>query len=502
MPSPTAFTPPAFNLAAHALRHAASLGNKPALEIVQGEQAEVWSYARLEAAVRGIGTGLAQLGLPPGARILLRLGNSADFPLAYLGAIAAGFVPVPTSAALTAPEITRLAHLVRPALVLAGPGISLPDHPAPVLVTAALADMQGLAPCAYALGDADRLAYIVFTSGTSGQSLPVAHAHRALLARAFMHQGWEGLTATDRLLHAGAMNWTYTLGTGLLDPWTVGATALVPAPGSLPADLPALAARHGATILAGAPGIFRQMLKSTLPALPDLRHGLSAGEALPPALRAQWQAATGTDLHEALGLTECSTFLSGSPERPAPPGMTGFPQPGRRIAVLDETGQPLPAGQPGHLAVHRSDPGLMLGYLDAPDLTAERFRTDWFLTGDLVQETVEGALRHLGRADDILNPGGFRIAPQEVEAAMATCPGVTDCAVTEVEVAPGTRVLACAHLGTASEAALAAHAAACLARYKQPRLWFHLDQLPRNANMKLNRRALRAALQDRFDDPS
>ena len=78
------------------------------------------------------------------------------------------------------------------------------------------------------MGDPDRLAYAVFTSGTSGRAQAVGHAHRAIWARGMMHQGWEGITAEDRVLHAGAFNWTYTLGTGLMDPWTVGATALIP----------------------------------------------------------------------------------------------------------------------------------------------------------------------------------------------------------------------------------------------------------------------------------
>lgn len=489
-----------FNLAAHALRHAPALAEKPALEILHPDRVEVWSYRQIEAAVRGIGTGLLARGLVPGDRILLRLGNSAAFPLAYLGAIAAGLVPVPTAAALTGPEISRMAALVDPALVIADAGIALPDHGAPVLTADDLMAMRNLAPCPYDMGVPDRLAYIVFTSGTSGQSLAVQHAHRALVARDMMHQGWEGLGATDRLLHGGAMNWTFTLGTGLLDPWLNGATALVPGPGTPPAALGQLAARHGATIIAGAPGVFRQMLKQGLPPLPALRHGLTAGEALSPELRRQWQGATGTDLHEALGMTECSTFISGSPARPAPEGTVGYAQSGRKVAVLDPGGRPLPPGKPGILAVHRIDPGLMLGYLGAAEDTAARFQGEWFLTGDLVEMTGAGAVRHLGRADDILNPGGFRVAPQEVEAAMASCPGVTDCAVSEVEVAPGTRVLACAYIGPAEESALQAHATARLARYKQPRIWRRVAHLPRNANLKLNRRALRAALQEAHDD--
>ena len=489
-----------FNLAAHALRHARALAEKPALEILHPDRVEVWTYRQIEAAVRGIGTGLLALGLVPGNRILLRLGNSAAFPLAYLGAIAAGLVPVPTAAALTGPEISRMAALVDPALVVADAGIALPDQAAPVLTAKDLMAMRDLAPCPYDMGVPDRLAYIVFTSGTSGQSLAVQHAHRALVARDMMHQGWEGLCATDRLLHGGAMNWTFTLGTGLLDPWLNGATALVPGPGTPTAALGQLAARHGATIIAGAPGVFRQMLKQGLPPLPALRHGLAAGEALSPELRRQWQGATGTDLHEALGMTECSTFISGSPARPAPEGTVGYAQSGRRVAVLDQGGRPLPPGEPGILAVHRRDPGLMLGYLGAAKDTAARFQGEWFLTGDLVETTDAGAVRHLGRADDILNPGGFRVAPQEVEAAMASCPGVTDCAVSEVEVAPGTRVLACAYIGSAEESALNAHATARLARYKQPRIWQQVEHLPRNANLKLNRRALRAALQEAHDD--
>jgi acyl-coenzyme A synthetase/AMP-(fatty) acid ligase len=81
-----------------------------------------------------------------------------------------------------------------------------------------------------AMGDPDRLAYLVFTSGSSGEPKAVAHAHRAIWARRMMTEGWYGLTPEDRLLHAGAFNWTFTLGTGLLDPWAIGATALIPAP--------------------------------------------------------------------------------------------------------------------------------------------------------------------------------------------------------------------------------------------------------------------------------
>lgn len=492
--SPPPPCPSPFNMARHVLEAStARFPDRMALQIVSPKGAERWSYARLMAAVRGCGTGLLSLGLRPGDRVLMRLGNVVEFPVLFLGAIAAGLVPVPTSAALTVAEVTRMGATVAPALIVAGDGVALPDPlPCPVVAAAEVLRWEGLRPCDWDMGDPERLAYAVFTSGTSGRAMAVGHAHRAIIARSMMHRGWEGLTEGDRLLHAGAFNWTYTLGTGLMDPWTVGAVALIPAAGVEPAALPLLLKRFDATIFAAAPGVYRQMLRGPVPPLPKLRHGLSAGEAMAAETRAAWEAATGRPVHEALGMTEVSTYLSGASERPALAGTSGWVQAGRRVAVLAEDGRPVARGETGVLAVHRSDPGLMLGYLGDPQATAARYAGDWFVTGDMAVMGPEGAVTYLGRADDLMNAGGYRASPLEVEAAMRTCPGVEDCAVTEVEVKAGTRVIGCFYTGPAplDEAALAAHAEATLARWKQPRLWVRLDALPRSANNKLNRRAL------------
>jgi len=481
-------------MARHVLEtSAARFPDRMALQIISPRGAERWSYARLLAAVRGCGTGFLARGLRPGDRVLLRLGNKVAFPVAFLGAIAAGLVPVPTPAGLTVAEITRMAALVGPALIVAGDGVALPEPlPCPVVTAAEMMGWEALPPCDWDMGDPERLAYAVFTSGTSGRAQAVGHAHRAIWARGMMHRGWEGIGEGDRVLHAGAFNWTYTLGTGLLDPWTVGAVAMVPAPGVEVAALTLLMKRFDVTVFAAAPGVYRQMLRAPMPALPKLRHGLSAGEAMAAELRAAWEAATGRAVHEALGMTEVSTYVSGCEARPQVPGSAGWVQDGRRVAVLGEDGLPVARGAVGVLAVHRSDPGLMLGYLGDAAATEARFRGEWFVTGDLAEISAEGAVFYRGRADDLMNAGGFRVSPLEVEAAMRACPGIADCAVTEVEVRAGVRVIACFYLADAplDEAALAAHAETCLARYKQPRLWVRLDALPRSANNKLNRRAL------------
>lgn len=486
--------PRPFNMAAYVLAQAEKDPGKTALAVLSPSRARRMRYGDLAGAVAGIAGALQARGLQPGARILLRLGNSTACPLAYLGAIWAGYVPVPTAAGLTEAEITAMAHLLDPALVLASPGLSLPrDCAAPVLREEEIAEMQDHTPVPADLGDPERPAYIVFTSGTSGNSRAVVHAHRAVWARRMMWEGWYGLTQEDRMMHAGAFNWTYTMGTGLMDPWAIGATALIPAPDLTTAQLPLLMARHQATIFAAAPGVYRQMLKNPLPALPDLRHGLSAGEALSPIIAARWQEATGTDLHEALGMSECSTFISASPSHPAAPGSCGRPQQGRRIAVLGEDGTPVAHDTPGTLAIHRSDPGLMLGYLDDEQATAERFQGDWFLTGDTVALAASGDVTYLGRSDDMLNAGGFRVSPVEVEAAATSHPALDAAAAVEHRVKADATVIALHYTTHApvTEDDLHAHLAQRLAPFKRPRLLIRAEQLPTNRNGKIDRKALR-----------
>lgn len=472
--------PSPFNLAAYALAAARTRPDHPAL-VLPGTDIS-YSYRALARAVQGAAQMIAAR-TTPGARILLRLGNRPEFPIAFLAAIAAGRVAVPTAAALTVPEITRTARALDPALIIAEPELALPESDHALCDLTALHAAFDAPPLPFQMGDADRPAYIVQTSGTSGRPRLVVHAHRAIWARRMMHDGWEGLTPEDRLLHAGAFNWTFTLGTGLLDPWSLGATALIPPPDTAAEALPAILAQSGATIFAAAPGVYRKILRHGLPPLPALRHGLSAGEKLAEPLRDAWRAATGTALHEAFGQSECSTFISGSPTRPAPPGTLGFAQPGRRIALIDTDGQP---GAQGQIAIHRTDPGLMLGYLgDAPA------KGDWHLTGDWARRDPQGAIIYEGRHDDLINAGGIRVSPLEIEAALCAHPGVSEAAACALRVGPATDVIGAFYTGNAPPDALHAHLRAQLAPFKRPRVLEPRARLPRNRNHKLDRRALR-----------
>ena len=135
----------------------------------------------------------------------------------------------------------------------------------------------------------------------------------------------------------------------------------------------------------------------------------------------------------------------------------------------------------------------LLGYLDAAAETAAKFDSDWFLTGDLGIMDAAGAITYAGRADDMMNAGGFRVSPIEVETALTTHPAIAETAAAQVQVKPDVYVIAAFYVSTdvIEDADLAAFCAQTLAGYKCPRLFVRVDTLPRGANNKLLRRVLR-----------
>ncbi len=486
---------PRLNLAAHAL-FADQPGDKVALTVVgpDAEARESWTYDALRDAVRQAAGALLAAGLEPGERVMLRLGNSSDFPILFLGAVAAGGVAVPTSSQLTPGEAAYVARDVGARFLVLGEGLSVEPTQAHILDPAIWREGPLAEP---AETDAETAAFVVYTSGSSGRPKGVAHAHRAAWARRMMWRGWYGLGPADRMLHAGAFNWTYTLGAGLLDPWGAGAATLVYDGPRDPGVWARIAATHAPSLFAATPGVYRQLLKygeKVGAGFAALRHGLSAGEKLPEALRDAWTTETGKPLHEALGMSEVSTYLSSSPEAAPRPGTVGRPQPGRRVAVLARgADRPAPVGETGELAVCRRDPGLMLGYWNDPGATAAATRGAWFLTGDLAAMDADGYVAYRGRADDLMNAGGYRVAPQEVEDALLAHPAVAEAAAAAVEVREGVSIIAAWVVADGVDAAaLEAWCAGRLAAYKRPKRITLAAALPRTATGKVIRRALTA----------
>ncbi|MDG1235534.1 MAG: class I adenylate-forming enzyme family protein [Amylibacter sp.] len=485
-PSPC---PEPFNLAQYVL----SVGkdNTAALEVFN-EGIERWSYADLRDAVWRTAGGLIDLGLKEGDRLLLQIGNDTSFPILFLAAVTVGIVPVPTSALLTEKEVVLIVAELRPSLVAFAGGLTPVENlGVPTINAQDLAKLRQAEPASPIMGPPDRLAYMIYTSGTSGKPRAVMHAHRAIWARRMMWDGWYGLRNDDRILHAGAFNWTYTLGTGLMDPWAVGATAMVYTGCPDRKIWGRIAKQHQASIFAASPGIYRQIVENGAEGFESLRHGLSAGEKMPPSVLSSWIQQTGKAIYEALGMSEVSTFISSSPKVSPRKGTAGKAQIGRRLAILNADG-PVGFGQSGVLAISKSDPGLMLGYFEKEAETLQKYQGEWFLTGDTVSMDRDGYVTYLGRDDDMMNAGGYRVSPIEVETAMMTCDGILQAAAAEVEIRDGVTVIAGFYVGPDTlEDALVKICKQVLAKYKRPRMFVKMNALPLGANNKIQRKVLR-----------
>jgi len=453
---------------------------------------EVWT--RFEA----IGRGLLATGLEPGERVLVRLPHSPDYAFAFFGASLAGLVPIPASPMLTDEEATFLLE-DSGATAIVAPTELHPDGFEGITVTPEqLVTLDGPGPLPAT--DAEDPAFLIYTSGTTSKPKGVLHAHRTVRGRALMREGWQGFEAGDVTLHAGTLNWSYTLGVGLMDSWAAGAHAVLKGGANQPDTWPTLIERLGITVFVAVPTVYRQLLKYADPEhhdLSSLRHVLCAGEPLSVALYNEWRARVGTEMYESLGMTEISTYISAGPVTPVHPGSPGRPQPGRRVAILPEDSDstdPLPAGQVGLLAVHRSDPGLMLHYWNRPDEDAEVSRGDWFVGGDRAELDANGYLHFHGRADDVIKSFGYRLSPVEIEKTLESHPAVAEAAVVGLAVdEQKTLVTACIvpiAPNAVAAADLEAHAAEHLAEYKRPHQYHFVDSLPRTRNGKVQRRSL------------
>ena len=484
--------PAAFNLARYVLTGAGAADDKIALTVAVSADDPAplrLTYGDLRDQVARAAAGLLDTGVRRGDRVVLRLGHSVDFPLLFLACAMIGAVAVPTSPLLSQTELAHIIDETEPALTITSPHLRT-DLPS----LNAEAVMGGDDLADYAETGADDLAYIIYTSGSSGRPKGVAHAHRAVWARRMMWDGWYGLRPDDVMLHAGAFNWTYTLGAGLMDPWAIGASTVIYAGPRDAGVWPQLAANTGATIFAAAPGVYRQLMKSgaSLDGLAGLRHALSAGETMAADTRAAW-AQTGKPVYEALGMSELSTYLSSSPAFPPRKGAAGRPQPGRRLAILDGNGEIAPVGAPGVIALSRNDPGLMISYWRDDAATQSVFADEWFLTGDMGVMDTDGYVSFLGRADDQMNALGYRVAPEGVEAALMSHPDISAAAAVELPVRADLSIIAAFVTTDTAEIApdlLSAHCAITLADYKIPKQFRYLPELPRNPNGKLRRKDL------------
>lgn len=484
------------------------------------------TFAGLAERTSRFGQVLRDLGVTVGERVLVRLPNSLDYPTAFLGAMKRGAIAVPTSTLLTAEEVVYLAQDSGASVLVTDKTawVTLKDklHDAANLRHVLLSgpgavenvtglDVQDLDTALAAIQQwgashptkATDPAYLVYTSGTTGYPKGVLHAHRAMIGRTPASTYWFDFAPEgDRIMHSGKFNWTYVLGSGLMDPLYLGKTVIVHEGKNDANTWPRLIKKHSATIFVGVPTIYRQIVqKSDLKQadVPSLRHCMSAGEHLSDEVLTQWRERFGVDIYEAVGMSEFSYYLCQTKSRPIRPGSAGFPQPGHAIQLLDpETLQPVATGEEGMISVPDNDPGLFLEYWNLPEETAKLRHDGWFFTGDYARYDADGYIWFLGRKDDIIKSFGYRVSPYEIERVLKSHPAVADCASVGEEIEKD-KVLVVAyailHPGNTTTAdELLAFGREHLAAYKAPKTLYIAKDFPRTKNGKILRRDVSPAI--------
>jgi len=352
---------------------------------------------------------------------------------------------------------------------------------------------------------ADDPALIIYTSGTTGNPKGALHAHRTLLGHL---PGVE--MPHDFFPQPGDLFWTpadWAWIGGLIDvllpAWHHGVAVVAHRMRKFdPEHAFGLMARHGVRNAFLPPTALKLMRQVTRPRdrhAYALRSIGSGGETLGTEVLAWGKETFGLEINEFYGQTECNLVVSNcSRMMPVRPGSMGRAVPGHTVAIIDDAGQPLPDGATGHIAVRRPDPVMFLEYWNRPQATAEKFIGDWLLTGDLGRRDYEGYFWYVGRNDDVITSGGYRIGPAEIEdclikhsaVAMAAVIGKPDPLRTEV-----VKAFVVLAPGIAPSDVLAAeiqnHVKTRLAAHEYPREVEFVTELPMTTTGKIMRRVLR-----------
>ncbi|MCH8154276.1 MAG: acyl-CoA synthetase [Proteobacteria bacterium] len=353
---------------------------------------------------------------------------------------------------------------------------------------------------------ADDPALIIYTSGTTGPPKGALHAHRTLLGHL------PGVELPQELFpKAGDLFWTpadWAWIGGLIDvllpSWHHGVPVLAHRMAKFdPEEAFRLMADFGVRNAFMPPTALKIMRRVARPRERwnyALRSIGSGGETLGAELLDWGRATFGLTVNEFYGQTECNLVVANCAGlMPVKPGSMGRAAPGHEVAIVDSDGTALPDGETGNIAIQRPDPVMFLEYWNDPAATAAKFAGDWMLTGDTGIRDADGYFHFVGREDDVITSGGYRIGPGEVEDCLLKHPAVAMAAVVGVpDALRGERVKAFLVLdqGAAASEALAAEiqdfVKTRLAAHEYPREVAFVDALPLTATGKIMRKDLRA----------
>jgi malonyl-CoA/methylmalonyl-CoA synthetase len=479
------------------------------LELADGSRV---SYRDIDTRSGRMAGLLAARGVAPGERVVVQVDKSPEAVVLYLACLRAGAVFVPLNSAYTAREVGYFLGDAEPRVVVCTPAAEAALAPlagnAELLTLDAagggtLLERTAAAPASdlVVARAADDLAAILYTSGTTGRSKGAMLSHENLASNArVLHAEW-GWQPGDVLLHALPIYHVHGLFVALHCALLNGSAMLF-----LPKfDADAILERlPRATVLMGVPTFYVRLLECPeldRARVANMRLFISGSAPLLEETFHAFEARTGQRILERYGMTEAGMITSNPLDGERIPGTVGYFLPGITGRVADGDGNELPRGAPGVLEIR--GPNVFKGYWRMPDKTAEEFRPDGhFITGDIATMAPDGRVAIVGRAKDLVISGGFNVYPKEIELLIDALPGVRESAVIGVyhpdfgEAV--TAVVTCDGSTTVSEASIQAALADSLARFKQPKRVFFVDDLPRNSMGKVQKNRLREQFAETF----
>lgn len=437
-----------FNFAQHIIDQNLSRQSKPAYIDDQG----ALSYGELADRIRRMAFAFPKQGVRREERVLIVLNDSRDLPIAFLGAMYAGCVPVPVNTLLTETDYAFMIENSRAAAIVVSSSIlptikaaiSQSRHkPRAVLVSDAdntlskqYSDLSKLLDNTSPLTEhadtkSDDIGFWMYSSGSTGRPKGTVHIQGSLYWTSKLYgSGVLGINEDDICFSAAKMFFAYGLGNALTFPLSVGATTILMAERPTPAAVFKRWIDHQPTIFFGAPTGFAGMLVSPLLPSKDqvaLRMVSSAGEALPAELGERFTEHFGVEIIDGIGSTEMlHIFLSNRPGK-VRYGTTGWPVPGYEIKLLDDNGAEVPDGNTGDLYI--KGPSAALLYWGEREKSRETFQGGWTKSGDKYIRNEDGSYTYSGRSDDMIKVSGIYVSPFEVESTLIQHPAVLETAV-------------------------------------------------------------------------
>jgi malonyl-CoA/methylmalonyl-CoA synthetase len=486
-----------------------------------------YRYADLEHGSARIANLFADLGLPPGARVLVHADKSVEAVMLYLAVLRAGLVYVPLNPAYQASEVEYFTADAEPALVVCAPRhfawVSRLAFAAGTRMVLTLGDDRtgSLLERAAQFGNefatvarrGEDLAAIIYTSGTTGRSKGAQLSHDNLRANAeVLHDAWqwrEGMAPADRagrdvLVHALPIFHVHGLFVALHGALRAGARMVWfhrfdP--------LATIARLPGASVFMGVPTLYVRMLAQaslTREACATMRLFVSGSAPLLADTFAAWRERTGHTILERYGMSE-TVMLTSNPYRPESarqPGTVGRALPGVGLRVRGEHGEACGPGEIGGVDVR--GPSVFAGYWRMPEKTREEFTADgWFRTGDVGALDADGVLTLVGRSKDLVISGGFNVYPAEIEGRINELAGVAESAVVGVphpDFGEAVVAVVVPRPGAALDPQeLTRSLKSAIAGFKVPKHVRIVEALPRNAMGKVQKKLLREELGGLFD---